>query len=332
MTLLRRTRLGKTGLDVSSVTVGAAAWKSHDEGPTSGAEDTFQLAHAVLAHPVLNSLDTANSYGTGQSERRIGVALDSFGGLPERFILSTKADRDMQTGEFTGERMIRSLEESLARLGIDRFPLLFLHDPENVPWGRATSARGPLAALIAARNSGLIGCLGISGGPSALLADFLRLNEFDALMTHNRYTLLDRSADALLDLATERGVGVFNAAPYGGGILTSFPLQTTRYAYGEAGSAMLFAAESFGAIARDAEVPLAAIALQFSLRDPRIHSTVVGMRSLDDLTATEELAGIPIPEGVWTSVNKVALDVTTWQDHRPGSDPRARWTTTKGQQ
>ncbi len=317
MTLIRRTQVGLTGLEISSVTVGAAAWKSHDEGPTSNAEDNLQLAQAVLTHPVLNALDTSNNYGVGQSERRIGVAVDSLGGLPEGFVLTTKADRDMRTGEFTGERMIRSLEESLARLGIDRFPLLFLHDPENVSWARATSPRGPLAALVAARDDGLIERLGISGGPSGLLSKFLRLDEFSALMTHNRFTLLDRSADELLTLAMERGVGVFNAAPYGGGILTSFPLRTTRYACGEASPATIAAAETFGTIAREAGVPLAALALQFSLRDARIHSTVVGMRTLADLAATEELASISISEGVWSAVDDVALDATTWLDPRP---------------
>jgi len=316
MTLLTPRVLGSTGLTISSITIGAAAWHSLSDPPATSPEDSLALARAAFAHPIINAIDTSNNYGAGQSERRIGVAIGENGGLPEGFLLSTKADRDMVTGSFTGERMLRSLEESLARLGIDRFPLLFLHDPENIPWSQAVASRGPLAALVAAREQGLIEHLGISGGQAPLLARFVELGEFSALITHNRYTLLDRSADELITLAADRGLGVFNAAPYGGGILTRFPPTTTRYAYGEASRPMLASAHAFGDIAARVGVPLAALALQFSLRDPRIHSTIVGMRSVEDLRSTESLVECEIPDAVWRDAEMVELDMSAWQDPR----------------
>ena len=79
----------------------------------------------------VNFLDTSNNYGLGRSESRIGQAIKARGGLPDGFVLATKLDRDMQTGCFDADRVARSIEESLTRLGLDCVPLLHLHDPEH---------------------------------------------------------------------------------------------------------------------------------------------------------------------------------------------------------
>src|SRR5829696_8819143 len=91
------------------------------------AHDTLR---AVFESPV-NFLDTAASYGDGESERRIGEVLREMGGLPDGVILATKADRDLQTGEFSGAQMRRSVERSLRLLGLDSLQLVYLHDPEH---------------------------------------------------------------------------------------------------------------------------------------------------------------------------------------------------------
>jgi D-threo-aldose 1-dehydrogenase len=267
-------------------------------------------------------LDTSNNYGGGESERRIGSALRAAGGIPDGFVLQTKADRDMATGDFSGSRMRESIAESMDRLGLTRLPVVFLHDPENTTWERAMAADGPVAALVAARDEGLIGHLGLSGGPVGLLARFLETGHFEAVITHNRHTLVDRSADPLLDLAAANGIGVLNAAPYGGGMLTRWPVDRSRYAYGEAQAALIEAANEMGRLCADAGVPFAAAALQFSTRDPRITSTIVGMRTVGDLEASIELDEIEIPEGLWAALLAVPLDPATWQDAERA--PRSR--------
>ncbi len=176
---------------------------------------------------------------------------------------------------------------------------------------------GPVAALVAAREEGLIGHLGVSGGPVDLLARFVETGLFEALITHNRHTLVDRSADALLDLAVARGMGVLNAAPYGGGMLTRWPVDRVRYAYGEGAPALIAAANEMGRLCAEADVPLAAAALQFSTRDPRITSTIVGMRTVADLEASIELDEVEIPDELWRALRAVPLDPATWQDAGP---------------
>lgn len=316
--MTRTRQLGATGIAVTRICAGAAAWRGLDD-PQGGidARESAALAAALFRSDTVRYLDTSNNYGAGESERRIGQAIRESGGVPADFVLETKADRDMRTGDFSGARMRDSLAESLDRLGLDRLPIVFLHDPENTDWNRAMADDGPVAALVAAREEGLIGHLGVSGGPVDLLARFVETGLFEALITHNRHTLVDRSADALLDLAVARGMGVLNAAPYGGGMLTRWPVDRVRYAYGEGAPALIAAANEMGRLCAEADVPLAAAALQFSTRDPRITSTIVGMRTVADLEASIELDEVEIPDELWRALRAVPLDPATWQDAGP---------------
>jgi D-threo-aldose 1-dehydrogenase len=135
---------------------------------------------------------------------------------------------------------------------------------------------------------------------------YVETGAFEAVITHNRYTLLNRSADPLLTAAAERGLGVANAAPYGSGILAKGPTAYPRYAYQEAGDDLIARARRIEALCREASVPMAAVALQFSLRDPRIHSTIVGMSRPERLQQTMDLAATSIPESLWVAVEQVA--------------------------
>jgi len=308
-------QLGATGIAVTRICAGAAAWRDVDD-PQGGIapEESAALAAALFRNDTVRYLDTSNNYGIGESERRIGAAIRAAGGLPVGLVLQTKADRHPVTNDFSGARMRDSLAESTERLGLDRLPIVFLHDPENTEWDLAMADDGPVAALVAARAEGLIGHLGISGGPVDLLARFVETGHFEALITHNRHTLVDRTAESLLDLAAARGMGVLNAAPYGGGMLTRWPVARERYAYGDGAPALIAAANEMGRLCAEFDVPFAAAALQFSTRDPRITSTIVGMRTVADLEASIQLDEVEIPDELWTALRAVELDPSTWQD------------------
>ncbi|WP_111766962.1 aldo/keto reductase [Nakamurella deserti] len=304
--------LGRTGLVVSRICVGTGAWGpgSVAHGPVD-ADDTAATAALVFRGP-LNFLDTSNNYGDGDSERRLGAAIRRHGGLPSGFVVQTKLDRDPHTDSFGGARMRRSFEESLQRLGLDRVPLLYLHDPEVMGFDGAMAAGGPVDALVALRDEGLVDHIGVAGGPVPMLRSFVATDLFDAVITHNRYSLVDRSADALLTEAAERGVGVLNAAVYGGGILSRWPRVTDRYHYRPARRELLAAVDAIGALCDRHGIPLIAAALQFSMRDPRVHATICGMVSPEQLTETLRWADLPIPAEFWVELEPLVPPRSSW--------------------
>ena len=227
-------------------------------------------------------------------------------------MLATKVDRDTTTGEFTGRQVRRSIETSLERLGVDRVPLLHLHDPEHITFEQGVAPGGPLEELVRIRDEGLAGHLGVAGGPVELMSRYLRTGAFDALITHNRWTLVDRSADDLLDEAAELGVAVINGAAFGGGILARGTAATQDYAYQPAGEEVLARIRRMEEICAAADVPLAAAALQFSMRDERVASTIVGVSRPERIEETARLATWPVPDEIWPELEGLAAPRETW--------------------
>ena len=158
--------LDSTGLHVTSICIGAATLGNMPDEFDYEVPEERALAtiRAIFAGP-LNFLDTAAAYGDGESERRIGIVLKEIGGLPPGFVLATKADRDLQTGLFTGAQMRRSVERSLRLLGLEQLQLVYLHDPEHISFEAAMQTGGPVEALLQCKDEGLIEHLGVAGGP-----------------------------------------------------------------------------------------------------------------------------------------------------------------------
>jgi len=263
----------------------------------------LETVRTALAGPI-TFLDTAASYGDGESERRIGLVLREQGGLPPGYVLSTKADRDLQTGDYSGDQFKRSVERSLRLLGLDRLQLVFMHDPEHTTFESAMAPGGPVEVLQHFKDEGVIEHVGVAGGPIDLLMRYVETGAFEAVITHNRYTLLNQSAEPLLELAHQRGLGVLNAAPYGSGLLAHGPAAYPRYAYTPAPDDLIHRAQAMVDICADYDIPLAAPALQFSLRDRRIDSTIVGMSRPERIQQTLELATRSIPDELWARLDE----------------------------
>lgn len=304
--------IGWPGREVSSVCVGTGPLGSvrAQYGYDVSEEDAVQTILATFDSP-MTFIDTANGYGGGASERRIGLAIDRAGGLPDSVLLATKVDPLPGTVDFSGERIRASIEESRERLGLDRLELVYLHDPEKISFEAGMARGGAVEALAQLRDAGVIGHLGVAGGSTDLLAQYLATDEFEVVLSHNRFTLIDQSAEELMDDATLRGIAFLNAAPYGGGILSRGPEASPTYGYRPADAAILTRVHALRSLLEREAVPLAAAALQFSLRDPRVTSTVVGISSPARVSQTAELASWPISPELWREVESVA---------RPGRD------------
>lgn len=299
--------LGRTGLTVSDICVGTSALGSFPAqyGYEVDTETAVATIRRVFEGP-FTFIDTSNEYGGGDSEKRIGQAIRENGGVPEGYLIATKVDPIPGTTDFSGDRVRRSVEESLERLGLDTLPLVYLHDPEKISFEEGVAPGGPLEALTDLRDQGVIGHLGVAGGPIDLELRYLATDAFDAVISHNRFTLVDQSAEALLDDAQARGVAFVNAAPFGGGMLVKGPDAVPTYCYAPVGEEVLDRVRRMEALCADYGVPLAAAALQFSLRDPRVTSTIAGMSEPKRVAQTVELAGFDIPDGLWDDLLPIA--------------------------
>jgi D-threo-aldose 1-dehydrogenase len=314
--------LGSTGLEVSPLGVGTSPLASMPGlyGYAVSEQRAVDTVDAVLDSGTITFIDTSNGYGSdGSAEKRIGLALRRRGGLPAGVLLATKVDPDPRTGDFSGPRVRDSLAESLERLGLKKVPLLHLHDPERIGFDEATAPGGPVETLVALKDEGLADHLGVAGGPVALMQRFLDTGVFEVVLTHNRYTLLDRSAESLFKAARDRGIGVLNAAPYGGGMLVKGPETQQKYAYGERDDRIAAAAVRMRNACAHAGVPLAAAALQFSLRAGFIDSTVVGLSSPSRVAETLRLAEVRIPPSLWDELDVLAPPPSLWLDPPEGT-------------
>ncbi len=296
--------IGNTGVNATPICFGTS---SLGDAPNTyrysvDEERARATLHALFDSPV-NFLDTSRNYGLGRSEQRIGAVILERGGLPPDFVISTKLDRDEETDAFDAARARRSLESSLTALGVDKVDILHLHDPEfAADLNEITAPGGAIAELIRMKEEGLTKAIGLAMGRIDLMAQLLEQYPFDVVITHNRFSLLNQNAEKILDQARASGISVLNAAPYSGGILAKGVAEVPRIAYRDAAPDVLERARAVEQICRRHEVSVGAAALQFSMREARIASTIIGVTRPERIQETLTWATAHIPEILWTEI------------------------------
>ena len=321
--VMNKVRLGRTDLIVTAICFGTSGLGDMPDTYGYGVDEARARAtmQAIFDGPI-NFIDTSRIYGLGRSEERIGAAIRERGGLPPGFVVSTKLDRHFETNAFDAAQARRSLERSLKALGLERIDLLNLHDPEHArSLDEATARDGALGELFRIKEEGLARAVGLAAGPAAMMTPLLRDWDFDALITHNRFTLANRNADEMLDLAHSKGIAVLNAAPYASGILAKGTSAYPRYVYQEASDAVLDPIRRIEAICRLHGVPPGAAALQFSMRDPRVTATICGVTKPERVKQTVDWARFPISPAVWEELKAAPFstdDPEATRDYKPG--------------
>ncbi len=265
--------------------------------------------------------DTAPHYGLGLAERRLGAAVRE---LPsDEFVISTKVGRALiptpensdrldddgfhvpaafrREWDFSRDGILRSFEQSLERLGLDRIDVLYLHDPDN-HWDAASTTG--IATLTELRDEGVIGAIGAGMNQSAMLTEFVRRCDVDLVMLAGRYTLLEQSAlDDLLPLALERGVGVVAAGVYNSGLLSKPEVSDdSHFEYRAAPPEILERARAIARICQEHGVSLPDAAVQFPLRHPAVVSAVIGARDSGQVEGGLARAATPIPDALWADL------------------------------
>jgi len=277
-----------------------------------------EAATAVSWQGGIRYFDTAPHYGLGLAERRLGAALRD---RPrDSYLISTKVGRRLvptpqnahlqdddgfavpathrREFDFSRDGVLRSVEGSLERLGLDRVDILYLHDPDD-HWDAASTTG--VAALIELRDQGVVRAIGAGMNQSAMLAEFVRHCDVDVVMLAGRYSLLDQSAlDDLLPLAHERGVGVVAAGIYNSGLLSREVVpDDAHYEYQPAPPELVARARELAEICRRHGVTLPQAAVRFALRHPAVVSVVVGARDAAQAAGNLARYDIEIPDALW---------------------------------
>jgi D-threo-aldose 1-dehydrogenase len=313
----------RSGLGLTELGLGAAQFGNLFR-ETTDAESEYAVGTALESG--LRYFDTAPHYGLGLSERRLArgirdVARDSI-------VISSKVGRLLvdspetagrldddgfvvpadrrRVWDFTRDGILRSVEGSLQRLGLDRLDIAYLHDPDE-HW-EAASTTG-LQALVELREQGVVGAIGAGMNQHRMLTEFVRRTDVDVVMVAGRFTLLDQSALAdLLPAAQERGVGVVAAAVYNSGLLSSPVVDTSaHFDYGQASPEVLRRTLEIAAVCARHGVSLPEAAIQYPLRHPAVVSVVTGMRTAEHVRSTVERYRSQIPEELWEEMAALGL-------------------------
>lgn len=277
--------LGKTGLNLPVLSYGASSL---------GAEfRSIKLDQALESVRValecgLNFIDTSPFYGRGMSEVLLGIALK---GVPrEEYTLCTKLGRyDLQHFDFSAKRVQESVDVSLHRLGTDHLDIVLCHDIEFVPMQQIVDETLP--ALRRIQQSGKVRFIGFSGYPLKAFRFILDQTSVDCVLSYNQYTLQNtRFVDELVPYLLEKGIGVMNAGPFSARLLTSAPLPAWHKEPEEVRVAARRASEHCSSRGVD----IAKIALQFSIANPAITTTVSGSANPANIRNWAKWAAEPI--------------------------------------
>ncbi|HSS61438.1 MAG TPA: aldo/keto reductase [Candidatus Limnocylindrales bacterium] len=282
---------------------------------------TDEEAHRVVEgawQAGIRYFDTAPLYGYGLSEERLGAVL---GSRPRNeFVLSTKVGRTVREGtsaetdeawkgtpprnavfDFSYDATMRSVEQSLTRLGLDRVDMLLIHDPDN-HFDQALG--GAYRALDRLRSEGTVKAIGAGMNQAEMLVRFAREADFDCFLLAGRYTLLDRiGARELLPLCLERGIAVIAGGVFNSGILAD-PGPRATYNYQPAPPEIIERARAIKAACERHGVDVKAAALQFPLRHPAIACVLSGCRSVAELEENVRSVNTPISDELWTELEQ----------------------------
>jgi D-threo-aldose 1-dehydrogenase len=164
------------------------------------------------------------------------------------------------------------------------------------------------------RDAGEIGHIGVAGGDVRVITKYVGLEVFEVLLTHSRWTLVDRSAGNLIAQATDAGLGIVNAAIYGGGLLANPHGGSTRYGYRQATDRTLKAVASMADVCDRWGTDLPTAALQASLRDRRIHSTIIGASRISRIAEIMAAANTQFPGEFWAEIDALLPSSDNWLD------------------
>jgi D-threo-aldose 1-dehydrogenase len=333
MTALKRRKVGRTKLEVTELGLGGA--------PMGGFRATISDAEAVALTDAayeagIRYFDTSPFYGYGRSELRMGASLRE---KPrESYVLSTKIGRimhAMKPGEkppaefranglpgfapvfdYTYDGVMRSLEHSHLRLGIQKIDVALVHDVDFwtikdrtiLDQRFKTVMESGFKALDELRKAGVISAIGVGINEADTSLRFIKAGDFDCMLLAGRYTMLEQGAlEEFLPECTKRGVSVILGGPYNSGILTGNVKPGATHDYVAAPAQLIEKAQKIEAVCKRHGVALGAAAMQFPLFHPALCSVIPGALSADEVRQNVAHMSAKIPVELWAELKREKL-------------------------
>jgi D-threo-aldose 1-dehydrogenase len=326
-----RVVLGSSGLETTALGLGTVPLANYleplsDEQARATVDRVWELGVRLY--------DTAPFYGAGMAERRLGEALAE---RPrDEFVLATKIGRLLRDDvppapeqsegpggksmfidtpelnvkhDYSYDGAMRSLEESLERLGLDRVDLVLVHDPDNFPEFYQQTIDGAFPALAKLRSEGVISGIGVGINQAEMLVDFARDADFDCFLLAGRYSLLDHQSTidcGLLDVVKERNIGIMLGGVYNSGLLAR-PEPGVTFNYTTAPAELIERAKKLQAVCNRYDVPLMAAAIQFPFAEKGISAVLTGVRSPAEIEENVRMLEVEIPSDLWQELRAEGL-------------------------
>jgi len=308
----------RTTLELSRLSLGTA--------PLAGLftsvkdDESDALIHTAFGAGI-NYFDTAPLYGHGSAEIRLGRILKT---SKAPYVLETKVGRILKHVEaaepvpwfpdadphiepvfdYSRDGILRSIDDSLERMGVDHIDIALMHDCENHSDEAIDNAYPVLANL---RDQGIIKAVGVGLNFVDVAMKIMKAVDLDIALIAGRYTLLDQSAGAaLLDYALERQVDITIGGVFNSGVLAD-PKPGATFEYLPASDEIIKKAQDIRAFLTERGIPLTAAALQFPLRHPAVTSVLTGSRSSAELLANIADFDRTLPENIWTELEGAGL-------------------------
>ena len=303
--------LGNTGLNVSVLSYGASPLGSVFRGVAE--PDGIRTVHTALDMGI-NFIDVSPYYGLTRAETVLGKALATV--ERDRYFLATNFGRygpETKAFDFSAARVTQSVDESLARLGVDHVDIIQCHDIEFADLHQIIEETLP--ALRQVVTTGKARFVGITGLPLAVFHRVIDHAHVDTILSYCRYAINDTSLASALPYLLKNGVGVINASPLSMGLLSNREPPTWHPAPPEIRAACAKAA----ALCRQRGTDIARLAIQFAVAEPRIATTLVGTANPENIANNIRWAAEPLDLELLADVQKILAPIHnhTWPSGRP---------------
>ncbi len=315
---MRKNILGRTGLETPIVGLGTIFIGSQDPlNPMAANFDEDLGAETVVAAIEAGStwIDTAPLYASTVSEKIIGNVLKSRPDLKDQCTVVTKAGNYHTGQDHSYDTVLRSVSESLERLGLSKFEIVYVHDAIKTPFDVVMGKDGAFTALRKLQAEGVVSYIGAATNDPKINVLYIETGEFDAAVVPNAWSLLNQiAAERILPAAEKHNVGISCGTPLERGLLATGPVEGAEYARRNFSSECVAHVGKMQELCKSHGIPLLAASLQWPSRHPQVGLAIPGSRNPEEAVENAKAGSVDIPEAFWEDLKPM---VKHWDDAYP---------------